>query len=203
MFQVEPDTVRLEIIKAALSAAFTLAVSWIVVARWAVWQKRREIDLTTTTGFYDLYGEFVTLRRMWRHAWKDLEGKDRADLREELLRRAITAEGKLEAMLVKVATGRILDRRQKTALGHFRRAFRTVRLQIVRDQEIGWKRDNDEYRRIKELACDVAVLLPGYGAGSVPPAVAGKTLVEITEVSEEEYRTALGKPAPLSPNEVT
>jgi hypothetical protein len=202
------DSFSSELVKALLGALFTLAVTWIVgerlTSRWAVWQKRREIDLATTTGFYDLYGEFVTLRRMWRHTTSDLQGKERADLREELLRRAITAEGKLESILVKLATERVLSPEEITALGHFRRAFRTVRLQIVRDEEIPWNRDSEEYRRIKQLACDVALLLPGYGPESVSRIHAGETLVKITAVSEAEYHnTALAKPSTPSPARTT
>lgn len=191
-----PNTWEFELMKSVFSASvavITLGLTWIVgqrlTSRWAVWQKRREIELATVTAFYNLYGDVVTLWRKWRQAYVELSPDERSAARRELMTVATETEGKLEAIFMKLASERVLDDEEARSLGLFRQAYRSVRLHVLRDLPIYWDGDSPEYKAMKELACEVSAMIHGSGNARLPtPKEAGMALVKITSVSELEWQ---------------
>jgi hypothetical protein len=194
----KPNTAGFEIFKWWLSVALslvTLGLTWFVGhglgARWSVWQKRREIELQTATGFYELYGEFVTVWRLWKTNHTEPASDARETRRRALLERATAAEGKLEAVLVRLASERRLDAGEVRDLGLYRQAFRRLRERIAADRALGWNWASPEYALLKRLACRIAARVPAAGSPRPPePADAGRTLLEITRFTPSHWAAA-------------
>src|SRR5258708_22594696 len=90
--------------------------------------RRRESDLAAVATFYRLYGEFFATWKLWS-AYKDSEvGIGVPDNpRWLLLERAEVAESGFEALLVKLASARILNTTDEDMLGGFREGYQTPR----------------------------------------------------------------------------
>jgi len=173
----DSPTILLEVIK-GLVAASLLLLTWFVGQRiitfWDLQKKRQEIDLQISTQFQELYGEFKEVTKLWRVFFKktydDKYSKDKYkdlpfpdDLRWELLTRAVAAENKLDAILIKLATERELSDDELTTLGLFRQDYQTMRAAIRKnsDADVGGYK-NVEYDVFNELASSVALIISSY-----------------------------------------
>jgi hypothetical protein len=72
------------------------------------------------------------------------------DRRLSLLDRCCTAEGQMEALLMKVASERKLTKEQRDDLGLFRQGYRQLRRSIVHEKLLAWtSSDHPEYLAFK------------------------------------------------------
>ena len=160
------EEIVLELIKFGLTLA-TLAVGWYfglrIVTEWDIRKKRQELDIAAAEAFHGLYGEFREIARLWRtykyEGNPDTRVRFPADLRFDLVRRAAAAEGRVEALIVRLATGRVLDRDAVRTLGLFRQAYQQLREAIRDDKRFDWTRPTREYALYNELTSRVAHLI--------------------------------------------
>jgi hypothetical protein len=110
-----PSPYVLELVRSSFAicvALITLGLTWFVGqklgSRWAVWQKKREIELASISEFYQMYGEFLAIWRTWKFTsgWEEPE---REATRRKLFERSAIANGKIEAIIAKVAIERVLN----------------------------------------------------------------------------------------------
>lgn len=155
------NEVLLELIKTLLSGAI-VGMGWFVgqrmVAYWDERKKQQELDLTAAREFHSLYGEFKDVSRLWRIV--KYEGPDKkslsSDTRSDLLRRASSAEGRIESMIVKLSSERVLTDEEIAALGLFRQAYQQLRMAIRDDRPFEWIYESPEYHLYNALATRVA-----------------------------------------------
>jgi hypothetical protein len=171
------ESVLLEGIK-TLFAASLLLLTWFlgqrIITYWDLRKKRQEIDLQISTQFQELYGEFKEVTKLWRVFFKktydDEDSKNKykdllfpEDLRWELLERAVAAENRLDAILVKLATERELSEGDLTTLGIFRQAYQTTRLSIRNNSDADFGAFKKvEYHAFNDLASSVALIVSSY-----------------------------------------
>jgi len=155
--------------KATLSAGvatLTLALTWFVghrfSAKWALRQKRKELELSTTSRFYELYGEFLTVWRLWKVISEEVIPPTEEITRAKLLERATVAEGGIEAILAKISSERTLEADEIQTLGLYRQAYQQLR-QSIRDKTLMlWGPNTSRYLLFQELSAHVACLLADY-----------------------------------------
>jgi hypothetical protein len=198
------ESVKLELIKISLSvgmALIVLALGWFIGNRlavhWAIRQRRRELELAAANQFYQLYGEFFALWKLWNYFRYEHGNEPLPETtRWDLLARASAAEGGVEAILVKLASERQLGEEDIATLGRFRQAYQTLR-EAIRDlQPVDWwYQDHPEYAAFKRLATQVASMLCTSDKQRAPTvAQASQALKRITS-NEWENRWAVGEPA--------
>ena len=150
-------------------ALLTLSLGWFVgnrlSARWDERKKRRDLDLVALGVFYDIYGQFFSIWKLWSNAPKGLPDDD--DFRRALLNRAAETEGKLESLLVRLASERRLSDRDCTLLGCFRQAVQSLRESIQEKEPLR--------SRITQQGSSQVISLPWYGS-EAPPYLAFKAL---------------------------
>lgn len=183
------EQINLEVIKTALTiavAVFTLGVGWIIGNRlsarisvaWAIRQKQREIELETAKSFYAAYGEFFAVWKLWGYH-KEKHGPDAS--RWDLLQRASTSEGAMEAIFVKLASERWLTKREVEILGRFRQAYQTLREAIRDDRSMGWSSDKyADYVSFKRLAGLVSAIILSSTPRRSPIADPEDALMQVT-----------------------
>jgi hypothetical protein len=154
-------------------------------AYWAERQKRREFELSLANAFYQSYGEFCSVWKYWNQSLSDLP-KDSEELksrRDSLLDRASTAEGGLEAALLKVASERVLDESEQADLGNLRQAYQVLRERIREGVSISYGvSSHPDYLEFKRLATRFGVLLASQRSRKAPtPEQAYLAFREITD----------------------
>lgn len=184
------DQLKLELIRATinlLTVITTLALGWFIGKRltvhWNIRQKRRELRLSTANQFYQLYGEFFAVWKLWDFSKrKDMVHEIPKTTCWDLLKRACTAEAGVESILVKLASERVLSKKDIDALGSFRQAYQSLRENIRDDKEFGWYySEHPEYIAFKNLAEYVACMLSSDDEIKLPTAEhAGEALRQIT-----------------------
>lgn len=125
------------IITLFITVGITLLISNRISTGWNLIQKKRETDINNIQQFYSIYGEFKEVSRLWRINKKNeprgyylgIPSQNRWDL----LARACSIEGKVEAILVKLATERWLKEETLKDLGLFRQAIQQLRESIQDD----------------------------------------------------------------------
>lgn len=158
-----------ELVKSGLTlivSGTTLALGWYVgsriTARWDHKKKRREVTMTTTEAFYKSYGEFFAVWKEWS-AVRSARGDVAAH--SQLLTRAATAEGAVEALLLKLAVERRLTAADVEVLGCFRQAYQVVRESIGDNRPVGsgdgpwYSSDVPGYVVFKGLATRIAQIV--------------------------------------------
>lgn len=190
--------VELEMIKTGLSW-LTLGLGWLVgygiIARWDLMKKRQELDIAIATQFHKLYGEFKEVSRLWSafsfsgNRSKPLTFPDTTPL--DLLKRAAAAEGGVEAIIVKLATERVLDGEDIKTLGLFRQAYQKLREAIRDGGPLGWTRDTPEYTLYNDLASKTACIISSNKIKKCKSAEAPKMLQRITAIGPEEWHKAV------------
>lgn len=193
----EVNTWQFELMKSAFSAGVTvvgLLLTWFVgqrlTSRWTLWQKEREMELSTVRDFYHLYGDFITLLRSWSRVRKAMIAPDFERSRIALFERAATAEGKLEAIIVKVAVERRLSKHEIRYLGLFRQAYQGMREAIRDSRRMDEAWGGDAYTIFKQLASEIACMLQRTPTRP-RPAEAQQNLIEITSYTSADLRYAI------------
>ncbi len=184
--------VLFELFKAGLTAIITvlgLILTWLFglkfTAQWNIRQKQRELDLSAAEQFRTLYGEFLTVWRLWDAARKD--DSQKALMRWDLLKRACDAEGKVESLLMKLSIERHLTPKDIKDLGEFRQGYQLLRM-FIRD---GHSWESSEFRKtyetFKNVSCQVGAMIFSNVERHPPsPEVASEVLEEITSKKWEE-----------------
>jgi hypothetical protein len=117
-------------------------------------QKQRELQLKAADRFYELYGEFFAVWKLWSvvKSGKVPSVPPRGD-RVELYQRACAAEGDMEAVFVRLATEFRLGAPEVETLGKFRQAYQSMREAIREDEDLGWTTaEHPKYLAFKRLA---------------------------------------------------
>ena len=184
--------VLLELFKAGLTAIITvlgLILTWLFglkfTTQWNIRQKQRELDLSAAEQFRNLYGEFLTVWRLWDAARKDDSQKE--NMRWGLLSRACDAEGKVESLLMKLSIERCLTPKDMKDLGEFRQGYQLLR-EFIRDTH-NWESSEfrTTYETFKNVSCQVGAMIFSNSQGHPPsPETASKALEEITSKKHEE-----------------
>jgi hypothetical protein len=172
---------RLELIKLGITFLTVVVVGSGLTAYWAARQKRREIELLDLSKFYEYYGAFLTVLRMWNIS-KTYPAIDApSDARWTLLEQSTKAEGGIESILVRLAAERRLTKRDQERLGQFRQSFQTLRESIKDDKVVEWApSDHPEYVTFKEGASFLASLLTKRNWRRPSRKQTAKSLLEIT-----------------------
>ena len=132
------STIWGDLLVAAFGALVAAGLLWFVGYRltfvWEDRKRRRESDLAAVATFYRLYGEFFAAWKLWdSHKRKGVLGKSAPhELQWELLEQVERAEGGYEALLVKLASERVLEDEDRVLLGCFREGSQMLREQIRR-----------------------------------------------------------------------
>ena len=115
-----------------------------------------------------------------------------ADPRLQLLERISNAEGRMEALFIKIASEKSWRNDDWSELGKFRQAFQLLRNRIRCNESLGWNSSEDpEYLTFKRLACFVATRLNAdesediYKAYNSDPCKAYEAFREITNNRHE------------------
>jgi hypothetical protein len=164
-----------ELIKAAFSSASAVVVlllGWSIgkklTYRWNVRQKCRELQLSASQQFYEAYGEFFAVWKLWNRLDRSDAGFE--DRRWELHKRSAAAEAVVEGLFVKLSSELNLDKEQLDDLGCFRQAFQQLREAIRQDNHLLWpSSDNRAYKAFKSLAIRMSGLLARDWPSRPPP----------------------------------
>jgi hypothetical protein len=177
-------------------ALLTLGLGWLlgngITSRWEEVKVRRALQLAALERFYQLYGEFYAVWKLWSVYKNPTQGPN--DERDPsmvwgLLERAAEVEGGFESILV-----RLTQEPDVQELASFRESYQCLRESIRSDQALDWKANPSKgepalkYKEFKRLASRVAHLLSYTTRGIVrrPPlpslSEATKALVGVTSV---------------------
>lgn len=191
------NLILLELIKSGF-ALVLLLVTWFfgqrIIADWDARKKQRELDIITTAQFQLLYGEFKEIGRLWKII---LRKEDETltfpeNTRWKLLERAIAAESKIEAILVKISTERNLSPDNLTQLGLFRQCFQQLRQTIRDNKELVFSERGLEYDFFNSLASKVACLVSsGKQIKFLDSETASKNLKAISDVRSKHLDAEL------------
>ena len=183
-------------------ACFTLVLGWFIgqriIAYWDIRKKRQELDIVTATQFHKLYGEFKEVSRLWR-AFSFTGNRSNPltfpnTTRLDLLKRATALESSLEAIIVKLATERVLKEDDINTLGLFRQAYQELRVAIRGGEPLDWIHGTPEYILYNDLASKVAYIISSNKIKRRPSlAEAPKILRKIINVRPEQWRDELNR----------
>jgi hypothetical protein len=160
-------------IPALAVALVTLILGWLlgngIASRWEEVKKRRALELEALGRFYQLYGEFYEVWKLWTVYKKNsnyLTGYERDPEKAwQLLERAAAVEGGFESLLVRLTQERVLDTHDIDQLARFREAYQCLRESIRADVTLDWKANPSHgdsalrYQEFKRLASHAASLL--------------------------------------------
>lgn len=180
----------LELLRLGITVGITLLtffLTWIVgqriATRWAIRQKRKELQLSAANRFENIYGEFFSVWKLWDYYCKTLKENDSSkETYWNLLNRACAAEASVEALMVKLSSEFILTNEDIASLGKFRQAFQSLRESISRNEKLQWSfSEHSEYLTFKRLSTYIVNLLAARDHFDIPDAKRSfKTLREIT-----------------------
>lgn len=192
------ETLIIEAVKAGLAVGI-LGLTWFVgqriVSRWELKRKAREFDLTITTQFHQLFGEFKEIWRLWKVLRNNADPSALPipdNMRWHLLTRASAAEGRVESIFVKLATERTLTEAEIKDLGLFRQAYQLLRQGIRDNHPLNYGYKDCEYRLFNELGCKVAHILSGSASHDRPTVEqARKAFEAILAVRTEDWQDSV------------
>ena len=176
--------IGLELVKATLTlgiSILSLMAGWLIgqriVADWQWRQKQRELNLAAASEFYEHYGEFLSVDRLWDSYNDPLRSPPESELfvrptiadREavpwRLLERATVAEAGIEAALLRLAVERCLSCSDCVELGKARQAYQQLREAIRVNKTLDWKSDSEEYLCFKSHSAFVGSVLASANFG--------------------------------------
>jgi hypothetical protein len=126
-------------------------------------KKHQELDIETAMQFHKLYGEFKEVSRLWRvfsftgQRVTNIIFPDTTPW--DLLKRATAAEGVVEAIIVKLASERVLAEEDIKTLGLFRQAYQKLREAIRDGASLKWTYGTPEYTFYNDLASKAAYII--------------------------------------------
>jgi len=162
-------------------------------------KKRRELDMALSLEFELRFGEFKAIWRQWKahyeSLWstKSVQQVDASDpVRWKLYVDATAAEGKLEAVFVKLATERRLSPADLTRLGLFRQAYQELR-EAIRDCEpMMYKNDHPRYSFFNVYGCHVAHIITREYDKTEPSAIeAERGFLAIQAIRKHDWKAAV------------
>lgn len=194
------------VVNVVFAAMVSLTVTWLVgnslTVRLERDKKTTEGDLAVQEQFYRLYGEFFSAWKAWNEACESSHVRDSYENdRTAALRTVADAEGRLEAMIVRIATSRRLSSLECDAIGAFRQGYQRLRKAINSRKRLEWdSSEHPEYLAFKGLAVKMGLILaprvPGL-AGSRPAqpsqAEAVEALRSVTSNVHEAHSTVREK----------
>jgi len=104
------------------------------------------------------------------------------------MRRAATAEGKIESLIVKLATERELTPDEIRTLGLFRQAYQRLREAIRNGDRFDWTRNSRKYLLYNQLSSRVAHMIDGENTRRQTSSTkAGEQLHQIAAMAPEAW----------------
>jgi hypothetical protein len=155
-----------------LAALITLGLGWLlgngIASLWEEVKKRRALELDALGRFYELYGEFYAVWKLWsiykkKSEYPSIERDPKAVW--GLLERAAKVEGGFESLLIRLTQERRLEPADIDQLARFREAYQSLRESIRVDETLHWRADPTQgepaqrYEQFKRLASHLASLL--------------------------------------------
>ncbi|MFP3553800.1 hypothetical protein SB861_24235 [Paraburkholderia sp. SIMBA_049] len=183
-----------EVIKAGLSGIVSLVIlgsGWLVGSRisamWTLRQKRRELAVSAASELHRIYGEFFAIWKLWNSLKTESSLSPTAELRWNLLERAALVEAGFEALLMKIASERVLSKVDCDDLGLLRQGFQRLRETITSSKRLEWfSSSHPEYVAFKRLSCHFANLLTSDQQWQQPDReTASDALLDITSNAHE------------------
>lgn len=169
---------------------FTWFIGQRIIAHWDTRKKRQEFDISTSAQFQQIYGEAKQINRLWRiYVKKRNENGYSESLVSELLQRAVVVESKMESIIVKLSTERLLSDSQIESLGLVRQAFQELRENIDDGNDLTFIGSRPGYTFFQFLVCEVAwIISSGKHSNKVTSARAKHNLREITKIGSNELK---------------
>lgn len=155
----------LSLIGPLLGLLVTVLVLNQLSTKWTIHQKKKEMVISTLNDLYKLYGEIVSIVKLYRKLefYDDTiykEAKDKKEIMKKIVEETYNIEGKWEANPVKIASEKELNDTELEILGRFRQAYQSIREHIERDEKVPWSRsDESEYLTFKRLTYLVARII--------------------------------------------
>jgi hypothetical protein len=170
-------------IPALAVALVTLVLGWLlgngIASKWEEVKKRRALELEALGRFYQLYGEFYEVWKLWTVYKKNSNYLTNYERDPEkawlLLERAAGVEGGFESLLVRLTQEHVLDPDDIDQLARFREAYQCLRESIRADVTLDWKAKPSHgdsalrYQEFKRLAsmslacCRTQTAISPYG----------------------------------------
>ncbi|HEY0605386.1 MAG TPA: hypothetical protein VGD58_20865 [Herpetosiphonaceae bacterium] len=192
-------SIILELLKTGLSLGL-LIVTWLlgqrIIAFWDIRKKQQEIDTAAAAQFQQLYGDLKEVARLWREVSKiqDHPFSTPPDIRWQLLVRATSAEGRFEAVVMKLATERLLEEKEIKSIGLFRQASQDLREAIREGRSLPAIRFGGGYTLFNNLAAEITCLLANNRSTKAPSReVAQQNLDAIAKIGSAVWRNEIGK----------
>jgi hypothetical protein len=180
-----------------LSLGLAALIGHRLSATWAERQKKRELELALAGSFYSSYGHFCSIWKEWNFYHTEIKGLNDAlfeEKRLQLLEMACRAEGEMEAVLLKIASERVLSNAEAANLGELRQAYQVARERIEEYKKISYGRSgHNDYLEFKRLATFLGTLLAQSAARRPNEVEAYESFKEITDNRHEaRWRNAGG-----------
>ena len=175
------------VVAALLAIAGAYLVSIRVAHGYEQRRKQREFDRETMQELTSLYGTIFATWKAWDTRCRFPDVKPTEDAAWKLLCEAAEAEGRLEAMLVRLAADRPLrDPEDIKTLAGLRQSFKIVRKAIRENKSLDWRSSRDrEYAALKAYAASTAVLVSEERTGPAPNADTARLVFQ--KITSNEY----------------
>lgn len=193
-----------EALPSLLVVVVTLGTGWLITqrvsARWDFKRRRRELDLAALAQFYQAYGTFFSVWKVWT-CHPEVEGfiEISDESRQDLLDRASAVEGSMEALFVKLAVERNLTDAEQIDLACFREGVQCLRESIEKrvhvqtrgPEALTWSTADGRggglpYNSFKRLAGRVALIASSAKTGKADPRRVQQAMINTT--SSAPYR---------------
>jgi hypothetical protein len=134
------------------------------VAANTILRRRGEMLLAAQERLYELYGEVITIWRLWNSVAEGvtplMNDDNKEQVRRQLYDRAVVANGRVEAILLKLTSEQEMDERTLDMVGKFRQAFAATRKHIRRNQPLPWySSESPDYVAFKRLGAFISHLV--------------------------------------------
>lgn len=187
-----PESWALEVFKALLNLGlliFTWTLGKQLLSYWEDRQRLKEVSLELRRGFHIAYGEFKSLVRTWKLLDKPVTGEEGWSA---LVRDAVEAEGRLEALLSDVSSLKSLTPHEVTILGLFRQGYQTVRQAVTKGEQSEVPQDfkQTQYKLFNDLMTAVSRLAISQRR-QPSDEEARKTFAQVIDVRSSEWRKAV------------
>jgi hypothetical protein len=150
-------------------------------------RKQRDFDLETMQELASLYGQIFGVWKAWdtRCRFPAVDAADHAAW--TLLSKAVDAEGRLEALLLRIAADRPLrDPDDIRILAGLRQSFKILRKAIRAGKPLGWRSSIDrQYAALKAYAASTTALVSAERTGPAPDVDTARAVFQ--KITSNEY----------------